>query len=127
MQKLVGMVAILGALGACAHDQPASSSVAQAQAAPPGKYALQLKLTAGDVRRYAVEVNLRVKASANDVPVMDAPAKMTYLDVLQIGSASGDGAAGIKERVEKFQGSGGGQMGGGVKQKVGPRGQNGVD
>ncbi len=117
------MVAILGALGACAHDQPASSAVASAPAAPPGKYALQLKLTAGDVRRYAVEVNLRVKASANDVPVMDAPAKMTYLDVLQIGSASGDGATEIKERFENFQVSGEGQMGEMMKQMMGPMGK----
>src|SRR5262249_48906722 len=67
--------------------------------------------------------NLRVKASANDVPVMDAPAKMTYLDVLQIGSASGDGATEIKERFENFQVSGEGQMGEMMKQMMGPMGK----
>jgi hypothetical protein len=107
--------ALLSIVVSCAHEPAPTGTQAEA-AVPPGKYALKLRLAPGEVRRYAVSVDVHTTVSANDATMMDAPLKMSYVDVLEVGASGNDGATELKERLENIQVTAEGPMGEMIKQ-----------
>jgi hypothetical protein len=99
-------------LAACAHDSGSVSG----PAVPAGKYALQLKLNPGEVRKYTVQVKVHTKALVNDATMFDSPMTMKYTAVLETGARGADGTTELKEHFENFDFSAEGPMGEMIKQ-----------
>jgi hypothetical protein len=111
--KSFALVSLL--LSACAHDSGGAGGSGGPQNVPAGKYALQLKLNPGEVRKYQVEVQVHTKALMNDAPVFDAPMTMKFTQVLETGQKGADGATELKERIENLDFSAEGPFGDQIK------------